>query len=81
LFSCVPLSVFFLFSFFFPSSSLLASVFLFKTSPSPVFDPFSGFYSQRMHAFSLIIKTLSIVIAEVMVTVGDGRGVRFSLAL
>jgi hypothetical protein len=43
--------------------------------------PFFGFYSQRMHAFSLIIKTLRTVIAEVMVTVSDGRGVRFSLAL
>jgi len=67
--------------------SLFSPVFSFpfsappRSPPPPVFGPFSGYYSQRMHAFSLIIKTLRTVIAEVMVTVGDGRGVRFSLAL
>jgi len=75
------LCVFFSFSLSF--SFLLCSP-LFSVSFSspffflpPIFGPFSGFYSQKMHAFSLIIKTFKTVIAGVMVTVGDGRGVRF----
>ena len=43
--------------------------------------PSLAFYSQRMHVFSLIIKTFRIVIAGVMVTIGDGRGVCFFLLL
>jgi hypothetical protein len=43
--------------------------------------PSLTFYSQRMHVFSLIIKTFRIVIAGVMVTIGDGRGVCFFLLL
>ena len=42
-----------------------------------VFHPFSSFYSQRMHVFSMIIKTFRTVIAGVMVMVGNGRGARF----
>jgi hypothetical protein len=43
--------------------------------------PSLAFYSQRMHVFSLIIKTFRIVIAGVMVTIDDGRGVCFFLLL
>jgi hypothetical protein len=43
--------------------------------PPLVFGPFCGFYSQRMHVFSMIIKTFRTVIAGVMVTVGNSSGV------
>ena len=59
-----------------PPLCFFSPVFFF-VFPPPVFGPFSGFYGQRMHVFSLIIKTCRTVISEVMVTVGDGRGVCF----
>jgi hypothetical protein len=60
--------LFLLFSMFFPLSLVF---------PPLVFGPFCCFYSQRMHVFSMIIKTFRIVIAGVMVTADNGRGVCF----
>jgi len=66
-------------SFFFGSSLLFLLFFVFfllsLVFPPLVFGPFCGFYSQRMHVFSMIIKTFRTVIAGVMVTVGNSSGV------
>jgi len=80
LYSSPILSFFFFgFSLLFLLFSMFSLLFFFFLHLCSI--PSLAFYNKRMHVFSLIIKTFRTIIAGVMVTVNDGRGVCFFLLL